>query len=70
MAVRGSERMWRTAYELARSGLCANMEEIVAALQHRGFPTAPQVLANRRVREELDRVCAEARAQSDRAPKC
>jgi hypothetical protein len=61
MAPDHSDRMWQLAYELARSGEYRSAQEIAAALQSRGYPQAPQVLDNKSVREELDRLCTEAR---------
>ena len=61
MAAYHSERMWQLAYELARSGAYRSAREVGVALQARGFPQAPPVLDNMRVREELDRLCMEAR---------
>ena len=61
MAPDHSERMWQLAYTMARSGEYRNAREIAVALQSRGYPQAPQVLANKRIREELDRLCVEAK---------
>ena len=55
MAPDHSERMWQMAYQMARSGEYRSAREIAVALQSRGYPQAPQVLANKRIREELDR---------------
>ena len=46
---------------MARSGEYRSAQEIAAVLQSRGYPQAPQVLDNKSVREELDRLCTEAR---------
>ena len=60
MAPDHSDRMWQLAYDMARSGEYRNAREIAAALQSRGYPQAPQVLDNKRIREELGRLCTEA----------
>ena len=61
MAPDHSERMWHTAYTMARSGEYRSVREIAATLRSRGHPQAPQVLDNKRVREELDRLCSAAK---------
>ena len=55
-----SERMWEMAYQMARSGCYSGVDDVAKALQSR-YPHAPQVLDNKRIREELDRLCMEAR---------
>ena len=61
MAPDQSERMWHLAYTMARSGEYRSVREIAATLRSRGYPQAPQVLDNKRIRDELDRLCAAAR---------
>jgi hypothetical protein len=63
-----SERMWQTAYEMARSGRYSGVDEVAKALQAR-YPHAPQVLDNKRVRQELDRLCTEARPGDAEGPR-
>jgi hypothetical protein len=56
------ERMWNLAYRLARSGEHQNYQAVEWELRASGFPRARGLLDCERVREKLDRMCAEARA--------
>ena len=56
------ERMWNLAYRLAQSGEHQNHQAIEWELGASGFRRARQLLDHERVREKLDRMCAEARA--------
>ena len=69
MAPDHSERMWEMAYDMARSGEYASARDIAAALQRRGYPHAPAVLDNKRVQQELDRLCTEAKVRNIDAPR-
>lgn len=53
-------RMLEFAYEMARSGDYNNWWSIEVELRMMGHSRARQLLDNERVREELDRLCAEA----------
>jgi hypothetical protein len=55
------ERMWNLAYRLAQSGEHRNYQAIAWQLRAFGYPQACQLLRNKRVREKLDGMCAEAR---------
>jgi hypothetical protein len=67
MAPDHSERMWQLAYQMARSGEYPSARDVAVALQSRGYPQAPKVLDSRRIREELDRLCAEAKTGNNNA---
>jgi hypothetical protein len=54
-------RMWALADQLAKSGRYSGWLPIEWELRERGYPRARQLLDNERVREGLDRACAEAR---------
>ena len=56
--------MWRRTRELARSGECANWQEIERKLDAAGYASASQ-LWSISFRQVLDRLCAAAR-EADR----
>jgi hypothetical protein len=51
----------RQAENLARSGDFAAWRDIEIELRSVGYQMAPDLLDNERTREQLDRMCAEAR---------
>ena len=51
----------RQAENLARSGDFSYWREIEIELRSVGYQMAPDLLDNERTREQLDRMCAEAR---------
>ena len=55
------ERMWRLADEMARSGDYTGWWSIEVELRSRGFSRARYLLDDERIRERLDRLCADAR---------
>ena len=55
------ERMWKLAHEMAQSGEFSSWHIIEALLRAGGYPRARYLLDNERVRERLDRMCAQAR---------
>ncbi len=52
------ERMWKLAYEMARSGDYGGWWAIGVELQSLGYSRARQLLDTERTREEIDRLCA------------
>ena len=56
------ERMWRRAYELARSGIFSGWITIEWELRFKeDFPEALQFLDDPFIRAELDELCKQAR---------
>ncbi len=55
------ERMWRRAYEMARSGDYGDWWAIEVELRIQGFSRARQLLDDEQKRERLDGMCVEAR---------
>jgi hypothetical protein len=55
------ERMWELAYRMARSGEYQNWLAIEWELRVMGHPRAHSLLDRESARENLDRMCAEAR---------
>jgi hypothetical protein len=61
------ERMWNLADEMARSGNYIGWLEIEWELRSLGYGRARQLLDDERIRERLDRICAESRKAKPRA---
>jgi hypothetical protein len=55
------EKILRQAENLARSGDFSSWRDIEVELRSVGYQLAPDLLDNERTREQLDRLCAEAR---------
>ncbi len=55
------DRMWKLAYEMARSRGYQGYQAIEWELRSLGYPRARQLLDNEQTREQLDRMCTEAR---------
>jgi hypothetical protein len=55
------EKILRQAENLARSGDFSSWRDIEVELRSVGYQFAPDLLDNERTREQLDRLCAEAR---------
>ncbi len=55
------ERMWALARKFAQSGKYNGWLDIEHELRLQGFPRARQLLDDDVARENLDRICAEAR---------
>jgi hypothetical protein len=55
------EQILRQADNLARSGDFSNWRAIEVELRSVGYQLAPDLLDNERTREQLDRLCDEAR---------
>ena len=61
------ERMWKLAYEMARSGDYGGWWAIEVELRSLGYSRARQLLDTERTREEMDRLCAKAQKRRVRA---
>jgi hypothetical protein len=61
------EQILRQAENLARSGDFSNWRAIEFELRSVGYQLAPDLLDNERTREQLDRLCAEAREMRSHA---
>ena len=59
------ERMWALARKLAQTGEYSGWWEIEVELRTQGYSRARQLLDDKRTRDGLDRMCAEA--QKERA---
>jgi hypothetical protein len=55
------EKILRQAENLARSGDFSSWRDIEVELRTVGYQLAPDLLDNERTREQLDRLCAEAK---------
>ena len=55
-----ADRMWTLAYSFARSGEYTGWRDIEVELRVRGFSRARRLLDDDKIREDLDRACAEA----------
>ncbi len=55
------ERMWRLAYQMARSGKYSGWLSIEHELRSRGYSRARHLLDRESIRERLDKMCTEAR---------
>ncbi len=55
------ERMWKAAYRMARSGEYLGWHDIEVDLRALGYSRARQLLDSEFVRDELHRLCKEAK---------
>ena len=61
--------MWALAHELAKSGKYPNSPYIEIELRSRGYRDVDRIAKNRHAREEITKMCFDARREQSDAPR-